>query len=127
MITATANSDGTVDLLGYQGTTWEFTVSVFSDTESTVPVDLTGYTVAGQMRKDYQRTSSVLIQFVCGILPYDAVTNPDNNKVSVSVLPSVSSAVKVLSGVYDVEITKGVFTERIIKGKLTIDPEVTRL
>lgn len=127
MIIATAKTDGTVDLVGYQGTTWEFTISVYSDVESTVPLDLTGYLPKGQYKKDYYQGSPALITFVCTVLPYDVTNNPYTNIVKVTALPAQSSAVSVLSGVYDIEVTKDAYTERILRGRMTIDPEVTRI
>jgi hypothetical protein len=127
MIEATARTNGTVDLVGKQGTTWTLTIQLFEDDANTVPMDLTSFLVRGQYRKDYKDASPVLIAFGCTIDAYDITENPDTNKITVVVLPQVSTDCTVLSGVYDIEIYNGTdIVERILAGKLAITPEVTR-
>lgn len=128
MITATANSDGTVSLIGKQGTTWDIDVKVFEDDAKTIPMSLIGYSARGQMRKDYVPTSKVLIEFNCTIVPFDADTNPDNNIVHINATPDQSSSIgNIASGVYDIEVYQGVdICERVLEGTLTISKEVTR-
>lgn len=125
MITPTAKSDGTVDLLGKQGTTWLTYIKVFSDKAKTVPVDLSGYGARGQVRKS-AKSAAILIRLTCTVLPYHATTNPNTNIISISALASQSSAVKAGNAVYDIEIFKGAEVERVVQGKLINEAEVTR-
>jgi len=129
MITAAVSTinEGTVDLIGQQGTTWELEVQVYEDEENTVPMDLSAFSARGQYRKNYKDRSTVLLNFVCSIVPYDATTNPDVNKVLVQATPASSTSCTRLSGVYDIEIYNGTdVVERILEGTLTITPEVTK-
>lgn len=128
MIVATVDTDGEkINLVGKQGTTWDLTTKVFQDTAKTIPLSLIGYNARGQFKKDYQKTSPVLIEFNCSIMPYDAVDNPDNNTVLINVLPAQSSALSLTKGVYDIEIYSGTdIVERIMEGTLEISQEVTR-
>lgn len=129
MITAVANSDGTVDLNGKQGTTWSLGITFYRDSLRTEPLDLTGKQLRGQYRKDYKVTSLSLIDFVLTVDDLDSAENPDGNKAALFVSPSASSSVTVLSGVYDIELYSPedpLIVERIMQGRLIISPEVTK-
>jgi len=128
MITATLNDNGTVSLVGKQGTTWDIVLSVFSDNEATVPFNLADYSARGQYRKDYKITSPPLITFECAVLPLNAQTNPGQNKISIHADASASTACFVYSGVYDIEIytEDEESVERVMEGSLVISREVTK-
>ncbi len=125
MLTAKANANGTVDLVGKQGTTWNIVVEVFTDEAGTVPMNLATCSAVGSFKETYQ-DESPLLEFLCTILPYDEFTNPDNNKIEITAEPAMSSALTTFSGVYDIEVTDEVWVERILEGTLTISPEVTK-
>lgn len=127
MITASVGKDGKVNLVGKQGTTWSLVVQVFQDDLKTVPMNLNGYAARGQFKKDYVKSSPVLIEFNCTVLPLDLDSNPDQNKVLIEATPDQSSSVTIESGVYDIEVYNGpLIVERILEGSLTISKEVTR-
>jgi len=129
-ISAVSNTDGTVALTGKQGSTWSFTISI-KQSDNITPMDLTGYSARGQIRKLHASTE-ITKTFVCTIL-----SPPTNGIVSIG-LSSVDSAAIVTgkSGkdaastyVYDIEIYTGSAPEvvtRILEGKLFVDPEVTK-
>lgn len=85
------------------------------------PLDLTGYTVAGQLRKTY--TSTTATSFTSSV--YSAA----GGIVKIALNSTTTNALKAGRYVYDVEITKtstGDIT-RIIEGQLEVRPGVTRV
>jgi hypothetical protein len=82
-------------------------------------LNLTGYTVASQMRKSYG--SSTVYTFAPSL--YDAV----NGKVRLQLSASTSSSIPAGRWLYDVEITSPSGTKtRVVEGIVTITPEITR-
>lgn len=84
------------------------------------PLNLTGYTVASQMRKSYQ--SSTAYNFTASI--YDAATG----KVRLQLTPTQSRAIPAGRWLYDVEITSpsGTVT-RVVEGIVTVNSEITQI
>lgn len=84
------------------------------------PLNLTGYTVASQMRKSYQ--SSQVYSFTSSI--YSAI----NGKVRLQ-LTNIQSA-EIPSGrwLYDVEISSpSGTTTRVVEGIVTVNPQITQI
>lgn len=105
-----------------QGT--DYTITVTYNDVNGVPVDLTGYTAAGQAREAYDSLSPEFT-FTCTIL--NQITNTGQLTV---VIPN-NAITTVLSNklnlVYDVELTNLALKKtRILQGKITVLPEVTR-
>jgi len=100
-----------------QGTTFSANVDV-SD-ESGNAQNLTGYSVAGQIRKSYD--SSGYTAFTA------AITNAAQGTINISLAPSVTNGLTAGRYVYDVEITSGggVVT-RVLEGQVEVTPGVTR-
>lgn len=83
------------------------------------PLNLTGYTVASQLRKSYQ--SSIAYAFSASI--FDAVTG----KIRLQLTDSQSQAIPAGRWLYDVEITSSTGTKtRVLEGIVTVTPEITR-
>ncbi len=83
------------------------------------PLNLTGYSVASQMRKSY--SSSTVYNFTTSL--YDAA----NGKVRLQLNNTQSSAIPAGRWLYDVEITSPSGTKtRVIEGIVTVTPEITR-
>jgi hypothetical protein len=84
------------------------------------PLNLTGYTVAAQMRKSY--SSSTVFNFTPSL--YDA----PNGKVRLQLSASLSSSMPAGRWLYDVEITSpsGGKT-RVLEGIVTVTPEITKV
>ena len=101
-----------------QGT--EFTMSVdVTDTDGDA-LNLTGFTVAGQVRRSYFSTTAV--NFTC------AVSNATSGIITVSLSGTQSDAMKAGRYVYDVEITNAGGTKtRVLEGQLEIMPAVTKI
>jgi hypothetical protein len=83
------------------------------------PLNLTGYSVASQMRKSY--SSSTVYNFTSSL--YDAA----NGKVRLQLSNTQSSAIPAGRWLYDVEITSPSGTKtRVVEGIVTVTPEITR-
>lgn len=105
-----------------QGTDYPLTITV--NDELGVPVDLTGYTLAGQAREKYD---SVSAYFSFTLALKDQILYPGQFTATIpdnAVSDILSEKKKV---VYDIEITSiGGDRRRILEGVITITPEVTR-
>jgi hypothetical protein len=83
-------------------------------------LNLTGYTVASQMRKSYQ--SSTAYAFTASI--YDASTG----KIRLQLTPTQSEAIPAGRWLYDVEITSSSGTKsRVVEGIVTVNPQITQI
>jgi hypothetical protein len=84
------------------------------------PLNLSGYTVASQMRKSY--SSSTVYAFTASV--YDA----SNGKVRLQLSASNSSAIPAGRWLYDVEITSTAGAKtRVVEGIVTITPQITQI
>ena len=84
------------------------------------PLDLTGYTVAGQMRKTYSSTTATNFT--------GQVQSATGGTVRISLSATETNALKAGRYVYDTEITKTATGEvtRVIEGQVDVTPGVTR-
>lgn len=101
-----------------QGST--FSVEIDVTDSSGDPLNLTGYTVAGQIRKTY--SSSTFTNFTA------SVYNTIGGIVKIELSATTTNAMKAGRYVYDVEITQtssGDIT-RIVEGQLEVKPGVTK-
>ena len=106
------------DIIIDQGSDFETEIEVSDATD--VAANLTGYTVAGQMRKTY--TSSTATNFVA------SVTDTAGGKVKIALTATTTNGLKAGRYVYDVEVThtsSGVVT-RIVEGQAEVTPGVTQ-
>lgn len=88
------------------------------DTSRTI-VDLTNYTIAGQLRKSYTTTESISLNIV--------IINAVLGKFSMSLSNLITDTLTSPRYVYDVEITSsGMRTYRILEGNIIVSPNVTR-
>ena len=82
-------------------------------------LDLSGYSVASQMRKSYQ--SSTVFDFTASI--YDA----PNGKIRLQLTDTQSQAIPPGRWLYDVEIRSASGNKtRVLEGIVTVSPEITR-
>ena len=102
-----------------QGTTFSKQITVY-ETDGTTVQNLTGYTVAAQLRKNYTSTAYTTI---------NATNNAPTCGVIVMSLTAVqTAALKAGRYVYDLQITAADGTvSRTIEGIITIKPEVTKV
>jgi len=101
-----------------QGSTFNATIDV-TDTSGNA-TSLTGYSVAGQVRKSY--SSSTAIDFV------SSITNAANGTINISLSDTVTNNMKAGRYVYDVEILSAGGTKtRVLEGQLEVTPGVTQI
>jgi hypothetical protein len=120
---------GTYNFTIEQGTTFERTITINDSLDA--PIDLTGFTFRGEIRKKYSDSVSQA-SFTFTIL--DQVANTGQVKMTMSsfVTASIpvdkadSAAKKLTQYCYDVEMDTGPTVERIIEGIVSVSPEVTR-
>lgn len=101
-----------------QGSFFRTNVTV-SSTNGT-PLDLTGYTVASQMRKSYQ--SSTGYNFT------SSITNPIQGRVRIELTSESSRTIPAGRYLYDLEVTSpsGEKT-RVVEGIVIVNPEITKI
>jgi hypothetical protein len=110
-------SAGTYNFTIEQGTTFS---RVLTLQENGSAMNLTGYSVASQMRSTHD-SSSIVATFS------GSVTNASSGQITLSLTNSQTSAIEEAIYVYDVEITSGAGSvTRILEGNITVTPEVTR-
>jgi hypothetical protein len=98
-----------------------YTTSVTVTGENGSPIDLTGYTVSGLMRKSYASSRSYPLTCTIAIPPTQGI-------VKVEVPNTDSSAMPAGRYLYDIEVTN-VDTNhklRVVEGLVIISPEITR-
>tara|TARA_B100000902_G_scaffold366011_1_gene387439 strand:- start:416 stop:754 length:339 start_codon:yes stop_codon:yes gene_type:complete len=101
-----------------QGSTFSVDIDV-KDSDDDI-LNLSGYTVAGQIRKTY--SSSTKTDFTA------TVSNSSGGVVNISLSATQTNALKAGRYVYDVEITKTdtAAVTRIVEGQIEVTPGVTR-
>ena len=102
-----------------QGATLDKT---FTATNNGSAVDWTGYTAALQVRQYYGSDTTVLsLSTGSGIT---ALTN--DGKVIIQATAVQTAAIPAGNYVYDLELTSGAYKVRLVEGRFTVTPEVTR-
>ena len=113
-----------VVLLIPQGSTYthEFT---YVEEDETTAVDLTGYTLRGQIRKTIKSSTTELeCTSANGKL---ALTTPASGKFELRIPSTDTEAFTFTRAVYDIEvIAPDATVSRVVQGKVKVDPEVTR-
>ena len=101
-----------------QGADYSNIITVGSS--SGTPLNLTGYTVASQIRKSY--SSSIAYNFTASIF------SASEGKVRIQLTATSSGAIPPGRYLYDVEITSSSGTKtRVVEGIVTVTPEITQL
>jgi hypothetical protein len=100
-----------------QGSDYSNIITVTSTTGQAL--DLTGYTVASQMRKSY--TSTTAYAFTASI--YVAA----QGKVRIQLTATQSEAIPPGRYLYDLEVTSGAGAKkRVVEGIVTVTPQITQ-
>jgi|TARA_B110000967_G_scaffold209852_1_gene268100 hypothetical protein len=98
-----------------QGTTFQLTVAV-SNADGTAK-DLSTYTPASQMRRSYYSNTYTA---------FTAEDDGDGGNITVSLTAAQTAALKAGRYVYDIEAAATAETIKVLKGIITVNPEVTR-
>lgn len=105
-----------LNILIDQGASFETSLNLTDDNGD--PIDLSGYTGAGQIRKHY--TSSTAVNLTVGL-------GGANGTVTLSLAANATANMASGRYVYDVEVTDSSNTvTRLIEGIVTVTPQVTR-
>ena len=100
-----------------QGATFTTTVTV-TDANGDA-VNLSGYSVAAQIRKTF--LSSTATAFTA------TISNASSGEITISLTPTQTAALEAGRFVYDVVITASGGTKtRVVEGQVTVNPSVTR-
>lgn len=98
----------------YRGDTYRRTFRLWSDQAKTVPVDLTGVTVAAEIRN--RPGGSMMAQLLCTVT---------TNQVTVEVSAAVSRLIQT-AGVWDLQLTYPSNEVRtVVYGPVRVDADVT--
>ena len=101
-----------------QGSSFSVDIDV-SDADGD-PLNLSGYTASGHMRKTYSSSTFTDLNA--------SIANETGGVVRITLNPTQSNAIKAGRYVYDVEITKTATSEvtRVVEGQIDVTPGVTR-
>jgi hypothetical protein len=100
------------------GSTYSNIITVTSSNGQ--PLDLTGYSVASQLRKSYQ--SSQAFTFTSSIF------NAAQGKIRLQLTDLQSQAIPAGRWLYDVEITSASGSKtRVVEGIATVNPQITQI
>ena len=112
-------ADNTVDLIVNQKSSFEVSFDVQHANGS--PLNLTGYSVTGKLKPDFQSPDSSAIAMTA------AVSNASSGVITVSMSPTLTASLQPLKYVYDVSITDDVsgFKTRIVEGFVRISGGVS--
>jgi hypothetical protein len=103
-----------------------FNLSVTYKDSTGTPVDLTGWTVRMHVRETPADASPILTSE--GGSPTIVMTKNSSGVITVTIAASTTSAIDVPTAYYDIEAqeTSTGVVRRILKGRITVSPEVTR-
>ena len=100
-----------------QGATFTTTVTVTDSNGDAV--NLSGYSVAAQIRKTFLSSSATAFTA--------SISNASSGEITISLTPTQTTALEAGRFVYDVLITASGGTKtRVVEGQVTVNPSVTR-
>lgn len=108
-------TDITID----QGSTYSGKIPVVGSNK--LPVDLTGYSARGQIRRSYSSLTSVAFS--------TSIQDPESGVIFVNLTPAQTGAMKPGRYVFDVEIynTNGSDVIRVSEGQAEVTPRATKI
>lgn len=109
---------GSLDLTIYQGATYTQTLTWKIDGD---PVDLTTYTARMQARTTYDAPPTLNLATGSGITLGGAA-----GTITISITAANTATLPAGRYLYDLEMVNGSTVTRLLAGRLTISPEVTR-
>lgn len=113
-------SAATTNLVIDQGATWNITFTYKNASGN--PINLTGYTAALQLRTSYDASSAALsLSSGSGI-----VLGGTDGTIAVTASATQTGQLTAGEYVYDLEITSSSIVTRLVQGRITVTPQVTR-
>lgn len=110
---------GLLNILIEQGATFSRTLTIYST--GTTPLNLTGKTLRGQLRKNLTDTT------LAGTFAFTLANQSTNPGVATWILTAVETAALTAQTLrYDVELVDGATVTRILEGEAFVAGEVTR-
>lgn len=101
-----------------QGTDFTATIDLEAPSSDT-PYNLTGYTVAAQMRKNYSSSTATT---------FTSSHNGVDGQISISLSKNQTMVLEPGRYLYDIEITSsGGTVTRVVEGTVTVTPGMTRI
>lgn len=99
-----------------QGSTFSRNMTIVDSDK--LPLNLTSYTLTGQLRKNYNSVEFVAFTII--------VTNAASGKITISLNSTITNNLLFPKYVYDVEVSGNGNVYRILEGVITISPNATR-
>lgn len=110
---------GYLNLVCYQGATFDYLLTWKT---SGTAVDLTGYTARMQVREEYTSSTAVL-----SLTSGSGITlGGTAGTIVIAASAATTGALEAGDYVYDLELVNSDLVTRLVQGKFTVDPEVTR-
>lgn len=115
-------SAGVYDIVCEQGSTFRRTFRWLDSNEQAV--DLTGFTAEMHVRTNH-KAATTIVELSTGL---GGITiSPSEGRVQIELSATQTAALPVVKGVYDLELrSSGGIVTRLLEGKFTVSPEVTR-
>ena len=106
------------DIIIDQGSTYSGKIPVIGSNK--LPVDLTGYSARGQIRRSYQSLTSISFS--------TSIDDPSSGVIFINLTPAQTGALKAGRYVFDVEIynTSGSDVIRVCEGQAEVTPRATK-
>lgn len=87
-----------------------------------LPYDLSGYAARGKIKEDYDSNTIIDITL-------EVQDPPTDGKLLAKILPEDTASIEAGSYIYDIELYHLIDTDyviRVVEGKVTVSPEVTK-
>jgi hypothetical protein len=103
-----------------QGETFKVMVQLLNQSNNNIPLDITDYTLTGQLRENYT-TDELAADFT-----FEKLQPYPSGAVFIQLPADTTATLSQRKYVYDITLTSGSITRRILEGGLTVRPAVTR-
>lgn len=102
-----------------QGETFKILITI-QNNSSSVPLDITDYTFSGQIRENYT-TDDIAATF-----SFTKIVPNNSGSLYIELTPTQTSEFNQRKYVYDINMTSGSISRRILEGAFTVRPAATR-
>lgn len=108
-----------VELIMDQGATFSHVINLVNDTTG-ANINITGYSVASQMRRSYYSTNATA-NLVC------TISEAANGEITLSLASGNTTNIKAGRYLFDMETTDTANTvTRVLEGIITVTPQITK-